>query len=99
MVAEGGEKRSKTAHRTKSQMKRHGVEYGGRPEQKKKRAMRNQARREAIRDGKVKKGDGKDIHHVKPLRAGGTNAKSNRKVVAQSKNRAHGASRGRRGRQ
>ena len=92
-MAEGGEKRSPTAHRTKSQMKRHGVEYGGRPEQKKKRAMRNKARRDAIRTGKVKKGDGMDVHHKKPLRSGGTNAKSNLKVVPRSKNRAHGSSR------
>jgi|TARA_R100000084_G_scaffold73087_1_gene32686 hypothetical protein len=33
-------------------------------EQKKRRAKRNKDRREAERKGKVKKGDGKDIHHA-----------------------------------
>lgn len=34
-------------------------------EQKKRRAKRNKDRREAEQRGKVKKGDGKDIHHAK----------------------------------
>jgi hypothetical protein len=62
--------------------------YDGKPEVKKKRAMRNAARREAERDGKVSKGDGNDVHHKKPLAKGGTNAKSNRAVVPASKNRS-----------
>ena len=37
--------------------------YQGRPEQKKRRAMRNKVRRLLTREGKVKKGDGKDVHH------------------------------------
>lgn len=37
--------------------------YQSRPDQKKKRAMRNKVRREALRTGKASKGDGKDIHH------------------------------------
>lgn len=37
--------------------------YQGSPEQKKRRAMRNKVRREALRKGEVKKGDGVDIHH------------------------------------
>ena len=32
-------------------------------EQKKKRAERNRNRRKAEKEGRVKKGDGKDIHH------------------------------------
>ena len=32
-------------------------------EQKKKRAKRNKNRAEAEKDGRVKKGDGKDVHH------------------------------------
>ena len=35
--------------------------YGARPEQKEARAQRNAARREAEREGKVHKGDGKDV--------------------------------------
>lgn len=57
-------------------------------EQKKKRAMRNTARRRAEREGKVSKGDGKEIDHKKPLRSGGSNAKSNLRVRSKSANRA-----------
>ncbi len=38
--------------------------YQSSPKQKKNRAARNKARREAERTGRVSKGDGKDIHHV-----------------------------------
>lgn len=38
-------------------------EYESSDEQKKRRAKRNKDRRQAERDGKVSKGDGKDIHH------------------------------------
>lgn len=62
--------------------------YHAKPEQKKKRAMRNAARREFQAEGKVSKGDGKEVDHKKPLRAGGSNAKSNLRVTSQSKNRA-----------
>jgi len=37
--------------------------YQGTTAQKKRRAMRNKARRAALRNGTVKKGDDKDIHH------------------------------------
>ena len=61
--------------------------YHGTEEQKKKRAQRNAARREAIKDGRAKKGDGKDVDHKKPIREGGTNAKSNTRVVDAEKNK------------
>ena len=61
--------------------------YGARPEQKKKRAMRNAARRELEREGKVHKGDGKDVDHKKMLKDGGSNARSNLRVVSEKKNR------------
>ena len=38
--------------------------------------------------GKVKKGDGKDVAHKKPLAKGGSNKKSNLKVASASKNRS-----------
>lgn len=38
--------------------------YNAKPEQKKKRAARNAARREMMKMGKVRKGDGKDVGHV-----------------------------------
>ena len=38
--------------------------------------------------GKVRKGDGNDVDHVKPLSKGGTGAKSNLKVKSKSDNRS-----------
>lgn len=39
------------------------AKYNSKPEQKKRRAARNAARREMIRKGKARKGDGKDVAH------------------------------------
>lgn len=61
--------------------------YNARPEQKKKRAMRNAARRELEREGLVHKGDGKDVDHKKPLKSGGSNSRSNLRVVSEKANR------------
>lgn len=87
-MAENGEKRSPTSHRTPTQMRRKVKGYDARPENKKKRAMSNAARRELMKEGLVKKGDGKDVDHKKPLRSGGTNARSNLRVTSAGKNRA-----------
>ena len=38
--------------------------YNRKPEQKKRRAMRNRARRNMIAAGKAHKGDGKDVGHA-----------------------------------
>lgn len=38
--------------------------YENRPEQVKRRMARNAARRKAIREGRVRKGDGKELDHV-----------------------------------
>mgnify|MGYP001373307473 FL=1 len=38
--------------------------YQGTAEQKKRRASRNAARAKMMAGGKVKKGDGKDVHHT-----------------------------------
>lgn len=61
--------------------------YHAKPEQKKKRAVRNAARREMIAEGRVKKGDGKDVGHKVPLRRGGTNAPKNLAVQTKQFNR------------
>jgi hypothetical protein len=57
------------------------------PLRKKKRAMRNKARRVAKKAGLVKKGDGKDVHH----RDGNAmnNKRSNLSVKSASKNRSY----------
>jgi hypothetical protein len=44
--------------------------YHAKPEQKKRRAERNAARRKAMADGKVKKGDGKEVDHIGAPRTG-----------------------------
>ena len=46
------------------------VDYQGTPAQKKRRADRNRARRKAQRDGRVSKGDGKELDHVGSHRTG-----------------------------
>ena len=62
--------------------------YHSKPEQKKNRAKRNAARSAMEKAGKVKKGDGKDVAHKKPLSKGGTNEKSNLKIASRSKTRS-----------
>ena len=60
--------------------------YQSSPKQKKNRAGRNKARRIAERQGIVKKGDGKDIHHRNgnPL----DNSAGNTEVRSRSSNRS-----------
>ena len=91
-MAEDGETRSKTAHRTPGQIKRHGRTYQATPEQKKKRAKRNAARAAVKKTGANVAG--KDVGHKKPLSKGGSNAKSNLKVQSKKTNRGHGMTRG-----
>jgi 5-methylcytosine-specific restriction endonuclease McrA len=62
-------------------------EYHSKPEQKKNRAQRNAARREMEEEGRVRKGDGKDVDHKRAIRNGGTNAASNLRITSKSENR------------
>ena len=61
--------------------------YNARPEQVNNREKRNAARAALAREGKVKKGDGKDVDHKQMLDGKGTNAKGNLRVVDQTTNR------------
>lgn len=61
--------------------------YQGTPEQIKKRAQRNAARRKLMKQGKVKKGDGMDVAHRVAFDKGGTNANGVR-VEPKSRNRS-----------
>lgn len=79
--------RDPTSHRTPEQMKEKARGYNARPENVKKRVKNNQARRLMEKEGRVHKGDGKDVDHIKPLRSGGGNSKSNLRVISASKNR------------
>lgn len=62
--------------------------FNSRPEEKKKRAARNAARAQLMKEGKVKKGDGKDVDHKVPLSKGGSKARSNLRVQSASNNRS-----------
>jgi hypothetical protein len=62
-------------------------EYQAQPEQVKKRVARNAARREMMKGGMVSKGDGKDVDHKRQLEHGGSNDRSNLRVVSASTNR------------
>lgn len=66
--------------------------YNSTPKAKKERAARNKARSQAIKKGKVAKGDGKDIDHKKPLRNGGSKQESNTRVRSRTANRADNGS-------
>lgn len=60
--------------------------YHSSPAQKKRRAARNKARRQMVREGRARKGDGKDVHH----RNGNPrdNRRSNLRVKSRSSNRS-----------
>ena len=58
-------------------------------ERRKLRAMRNAARRQLASEGRVHKGDGKDVNHIDPLSKGGGNSKGNLNVVDHEKNASY----------
>lgn len=72
----------------KRDYKRENELYNSRPEQIKRRSERTVARRQANAAGVTHKGDGKDIDHKVPLSKGGSNAKSNQRVVSAGTNRS-----------
>lgn len=59
--------------------------YHAKPEQKRRRAQRNAARRLMIASGRVRKGDGMDVDHKD--RNTGNNSPSNLRVQKKSINR------------
>jgi hypothetical protein len=61
--------------------------YNATPEHKKERAQRNAARRKLMKEGVVHKGDGKDVDHKRMIKDGGSNARSNLRVVSKETNR------------
>lgn len=63
------------------------VKYGAQPEQVKNRTARNAARAKLMKVGKVSKGDGKDVAHVKAFDKGGSN-KNGVRVESASTNRS-----------
>lgn len=71
--------------RTAEGLRHQAKKWDSTSEYKKKRAVRNAARRAAMREGLVHKGDNKDVDHKQGVNAG--NSKSNTRVMAASKNR------------
>lgn len=59
--------------------------YHAKPEQKKRRAQRNAARRKMEDSGRVRKGDGKDVDHRDRNTA--NNSSSNLRVTSRKQNR------------
>ena len=80
--------RDPSSHRTPAQIKKQDRGYNATPEMKKKRAQNNAARAKLAKAGLVHKGDGKDVDHIKPLRSGGSNSRSNLRAISKSENRA-----------
>lgn len=66
---------------------RYQKEYNARPEMVNRREQNNTARRQMIREGKVRVGDGKDVAHRRPLDQGGGNSRSNLAVQPREENR------------
>ena len=60
--------------------------YNAKPEQKKRRAQRNAARRQMIKAGKARKGDGKDVAHKDNNPH--NNKASNLQMQSKAKNRS-----------
>lgn len=73
---------------TKRNYKSEYANYHGKKEQKENRAARGRARYTLEKDGKVSKGDGKDVDHVRPICKGGSNKSNNLRVVDKHKNRS-----------
>ena len=78
------------AYKNKAERKLHdanAIAYENTPEQVKNRMERNRARYKLLKEGKVKKGDGKDVAHVKAADKGGT-IKDGVKVQSRGANRS-----------
>lgn len=68
--------------------RRENILYNSKPKQRKNRSERTLARIQAIKDGRASKGDHRDLDHIVPLSKGGSNAKSNQRMVSESRNRS-----------
>lgn len=83
--------RHRTAEGVEHELKR----FQSSKKAKKDRAARNKARREALREGRVHKGDDKEVHHADSNPQNST--KSNLRVVSRTFNRSRKENSRRRG--
>lgn len=79
--------RDPSSHRTPGQIKAMDRGYNATEKMKKARAKNNAARAELEKQGRVSKGDGKDVGHKTPLRKGGGNSPGNLAVQTEHFNR------------
>lgn len=91
-VTEGG-KRRRTAEGITHEYSR----FQSSKKAKRDRASRNTARRRAEREGRVHKGDGKEVDHIQGLSSGGSNSRNNIRVVSRKFNRSRKQNSRRRG--
>lgn len=66
------------------------TKYEATKQHRHERAERVTARRELAKEGKVSKGDHRDVDHINPLSKGGSNERSNLRAISSSTNRAKG---------
>jgi len=86
-MAENGQRRDPSSHRTPGQITRQVKGYNHTPANIKKRSQRNQARRIVEKDVGKAALKGKDVDHKRPVRSGGSNARSNLRVRSEHANR------------
>ena len=82
-------------HRTEKGNEHEYTRFQSSKKAKKDRAARNRARREALREGRVHKGDDKEVHHADSNPQNST--KSNLRVVSRTFNRSRKENSRRRG--
>lgn len=80
--------RRKKMPKASDSKRKYDKKYNSTKKHKLERAQRNAARKKLMDEGVVHKNDGKDVEHSNPIRNGGTNKRSNLKVMNKSKNRA-----------
>jgi hypothetical protein len=64
------------------------TKYESSKTQRHNRVERNLARRELEKEGAVRKGDKKDVDHVRALSKGGTNRRTNLRAISSHANRS-----------
>lgn len=64
------------------------TKYESSSTQRHNRSERVTARRELEKEGKVHKGDGKDVDHIRALSKGGSNSRSNMRAISAHANRS-----------
>lgn len=86
-MAEGGQKRDPSSHRTPGQIRRMDRGYNAQQEHIDGRSQRNKARRIMAKDLGKAAIAGKDVDHRVMVKDGGSNARSNLRVQSEHKNR------------